>query len=664
MAQLKHLFQPIEIGSMTVKNRVLMSGMAVNFGFEDEGYVTDQLIEYYIERARNRPGMMLLASCAVHAEGFADPSFYQFPNIFDDKALPGLEKLVKAVHQYDVKFGAQLTHYGIAHNPCLVVSYIPKFAEVGLMPPVPPGREMSKKDIEECVTAYAEAADRCIRAGFDFIEIEAAHPPATISSFLSPTYNRRGDEYGGSFENRIRFLLEVIRAIRHKLGRKVPVGMRKMPADLIGEQSWTLKDACRLAPIVEKEGIDYFSLAFGTEYETPQLIYPPIYRRQGGLVHVSEEIKKYVSIPVSATGRIKDPVMADRIIREGRADLVVMARAHLADPEIVEKARRGDIADIRPCIADCLGCAQQILSLQPASCTVNPRVGREYAIKEIEGEKKAKSRSVLVAGAGPAGLEAARMAAFVGHNVLLCESRGHIGGQLHMASLMPERQEMGDILPWYERQLNKLGVEVRLNATVDQKLLDKLNPEVVVVATGSLPIVPLGFIDGLEHVKRIEVIMIDDLLQEQKLIGDVVVIIGGADHMGIQLADYLAQQGKKVYVVEKEMFFGLKMTAMDRPDLEERLNKASVVKYASVERLEVHDDEEVFVVTASGTQKLPQIDTIVFARDRGPNRFLEEIAKKKGIEVHVIGDAHGVNQPDQGTVWAAIAAGYDVGRQI
>lgn len=664
MAILKHIFQPLKVGSMTIKNRVLMSGMAMNFGLDDMGYVTPQLIEYYIERGRNRPGMMILASGIVHFEGSVSPSFYRYPNVFEDKALPGLERLVKAVNKYDVKFGVQLTHYGVWHDPVLIVSLVPELAGFGLLPPVPPGREMSKKDIKECVKAFADAADRCVRAGFDFLEIEAAHPPALISSFLSPYYNRRTDEYGGSFENRIRFLLEVIRAVRHKVGRKVPVGMRTMGDEFIGRQGWTSKDLCQLAPIVEQEGIDYFSLAFGNEYQTPQFIIPSIYEKQGTFIYASDELKKYVSAPVAAVGRIKNPVMADEIIRDGKADIIVMGRAHIADPEIVEKARRGLLADIRPCIADCLGCAHQVLNLQPASCTVNPRVGREYLIKEVKGEKGRTARRVLVAGAGPAGLEAARRAAFSGHKVILCEAKGCIGGQLRLASLMPERQEMGDIIPWYERQLNRLHVEIRLNTKVDRKLLNAIKPDVLVVATGSLPLVPEGFIDGLENIKKIEPMMIDELLEDKKPTGDVVLIIGGWDHMGVQLADYLSQLGKRVYLADRGPSFGQKMTLLDWPGIEERLKKAGVSKYLSVERLLIDASENISLSTPEGKHKLPKIDTIVFAGNRRPNRFLEEAGKKIGTEVHIIGDAHGVEKQDEGTVLAAIAAGYDIGRLI
>lgn len=660
MAQLKHLFQPIRIGSMEVKNRVLMSGMSTTFGLDDNGYVTPQLIEYFVERARNRPGMMILASAIAHPSGFPTPSStFKFPNVFDDGALPSLEQFVRAVHEFDVKFGVQLTHYGILANPPMLWSVTPQMTAAGNE-----AIEMSRELLRQCVEGYAESAHRCLRAGFDFVEIEAAHPPSLISSLMSSYQNRRTDEYGGSFENRIRFLLEVIRATRQRVGREVTLGMRTMCDEGVGEEGWTTAELFRLAPIVEEEGIDYLSLALGNENETIHLVYPSIYEPQGVFVHLAEELKKHVRIPVIAAGRIKNPVMADQIVKDGKADLVVMGRAHLADPEIVEKARKGAIADIRPCIADCLGCADQYMKGRDASCTVNPRVGREYAIKEIEGEKKATAKKVLVAGAGPAGLEAARRAAFAGHKVVLCETRGWIGGQLRLASMMPKRQEMSDILPWYERQLNKLGVEVRLNTTVDDNLLNAINPDVLVIATGSVPMVPLGFIVGLDNLKNIELLMIDELLEDERLTGDTILLVGGGDHMGLQLADYLSERGKRVYIVESGQIFGSKMTRMDWPRIWQRLWNAGVKEYREVERIEILAHDDVWIVTASGKQRLPDIDTIVFAKGRRPNRALAEMAEKKGIEIHIIGDASGVDHEDQGTVQAAIAAGYDVGRRI
>jgi NADPH-dependent 2,4-dienoyl-CoA reductase/sulfur reductase-like enzyme len=355
--------------------------------------------------------------------------------------------------------------------------------------------------------------------------------------------------------------------------------------------------------------------------------------------------------------------MADRIIKDGQADLVAMGRAQLADPDMVEKARRGEIAEIRPCIAECLGCIEGIFKHGEASCAVNPRVGREYLIKDIEGEKRATAMKVLVAGAGCAGLETARRAAFAGHKVILCETRGWIGGQLRLAARMPKREEIGDILPWYERQLSRLGVEIRLNTSVDQGLLDQISPDVLVIATGSLPEVPLGFIEGLDNIKDIELLMVDELLEEERLTGDNILVIGG-DQIGLQVADYLSESGRKVYVVEKGAHFAEKMASSDRHYLMGRIISKGVKRHKMVQRIEIVPVDEVWMVNGSGIGRLPEINTIVLAGDRRPNIFLAEIAERKGIGTHVVGDAKGFAGPNQGTILAAIAGGYEVGRQV
>ena len=660
MEKLRHLFQPLKIGSMEVQNRIVMSGMDPGFGIDDDGCVTDQLIEYLVERARSRPGMIVTGAKPVHPLGTADPNTIKMVPLWEERVLPSLERMVKAVHQYDVKFGAQLNHAGLAHLPqeSVCPSAIPELAGMGL-----PIREATKDDLREYVQAFALAAERCVKVGFDFVEIHGGHG-YLINTFLTPFYNRRTDDYGGNFENRIRFLLEIIRAIRQSVGCKVPIGVRVNGDDFIGQGGWNLSELCRLAPILEKETVDYVSLTAGAStMGTLHYTVMPMYQEQGVFSHFSEEIKKQVSIPVSIVGRIKDPVMADNMIAQKKADLVVMARAQIADPQMVEKARNGDMADIRLCLGDCLGCIEGILRHGEATCTVNPRLGREYLIREVEGEKKAAARRVLVAGAGPAGLEAARRAAFAGHKVTLCESRGWMGGQMRLAAMMPKRAEIGDIIPWYERQLHKLGVEIRLNVTVDAELLGEIKPDVLVIATGSLPEVPLGFVDGLSHIKDIEVLMIDELVEDKKLTGETVLVVGG-DQIGLQVADYLAEKGKSVAIVERAAHFGEKLANADRRFLMGRLIEKGVKRYKNVEKVDIQPTDDVWMVCGGKRERLPGIDTIVLANERRPNIFLAEVAEKKGIEVHLVGDATGVASEGQGTIMAAIATGYDIGRRI
>ncbi len=666
MSKLKHLFQPIKIGPMQIENRIVVSAMGVGFGADENGCPTDQLIEFIAERAKGRPGMMVSGASYVHPSGIPHPS-YRMESVYlwDDRVLPQLEKLVKAVHQYDVKFGAQINHAGLSllPDPAYCPSDLPVFSMMGMKV-----KEITKDDIEMFVDAFGSAAERCLKAGFDFIEIHSGHG-YLIESFLTPYFNRRTDEYGGSFENRIRFLLEVFREIKNRIGDGVPVGLKMNGDDFIPEGSWGMDDLCKLAPILENEGAAYLNITCGTSNYWmcgPGSVEPmiaPMYVDQGDRVRFAEGVKKHVSIPVATVGRIKNPIMADQIIKDGRADLVAMARPFLADPEFVEKARSGNLNDIRLCLGDCLGCIENIFRYGQASCTVNPRVAREYQLKEVEGDKKASAKKVLVAGSGPAGLEAARRAAFAGHNVILCEKRGLIGGQMKLAAAMPKREEMGGIIPWYERQLHKYGVEIRLNTPVDEKMLGEINPDVLIVATGSLPQVPQGLIDGLENVQNIEPMMADELIEDDRLTGDSVLIVGG-DQIGLQLVDHLTEKGKRVYITQQGPDFAPRMAGTDRYHLQERLSQRNMKQYPETEKIEILTGDEVWVVSSAGRENLLGVETIVFAGERRPDRFLVEAAEKKGIETIIIGDANGIAGEGQGTIMTAIAAGYDAGRQV
>jgi len=641
---------------MEMENRVVMPGMTVGFGVDEDRCITPQLTSYFVERARSMPGMIILASTLVHPLALGEPGPRRI-YLWDDRVWPGLEEMVKTVHEYDVKFGIQL-----AQMPGQLGSK--QFAGPPKGSPADMADEqISRDEIRELVTSYGEAARRCVEAGFDFLEINAAFE-YILSRFLTPLHNARDDEYGGSFENRIRFLLEVVREIKGKVGDVVPLGVKMNGDDYLPERGWTEADACRLAPILEEEGVDCLHVAAGILGSYRWFI-PSMYEDEGAFVPLGALVKGHTTLPVMTVVRIKDPVMADQIVKEGKADLVAMGRAHIADPEIVEKARRGNIADIRPCLADCRACIDPFFrSLDAeASCTVNPRMGREYLVKDIEGEKKTAPRRVLVAGAGPAGLEAARRAAFAGHEVTLCESKARIGGQLRLAGMMPKRREMEEIIPWYERQLNKLGVRVCLNTPVDEKLLNEVVPDVLVLATGSLPEASLGYINGLENIGEIELVMVDDLLEEGRLTGDNVLIVGG-DQIGLQVADYLLEKGKMVCLVERGERFAEKMAIMDRFYLEERTKQKGIKRFKNVHEVEVQPTDEVWINSDKGRLRLPEIDTIVLASDRRPNVFLAEVAERKGIETHIIGDASGVNGEDKGTVMTAISTGYDVGRQI
>ncbi|MCP3951864.1 MAG: FAD-dependent oxidoreductase, partial [Desulfobacterales bacterium] len=604
------------------KNRLMMPSMSINFGVDDNGYVTDQLTGYFIARARGGAGMMLVGGGGVSPAGLELPGL---PALWDDGCIPALEKMVAAVKPYDSRFGVQLMHGGRQsyHDKKVAPSPIPAPAVVKGIP-----RELTVEDIQDTIASFGDAARRCYQAGFDFIEVHGAHG-YLVNQFLSLNSNQRKDEYGGSFENRIRFLLELLHDIKTKTAADFPVGIRINGDDYI-EGGWTLEDALRLAPILEENGTDYLHVSAGV-YGSRQLTIPSMYVEHGCFIHLSEAVKKVVNIPVIGVGRIKSAELADRFLKERKADAIAMGRSLLADPELPNKARNGNLADVRPCIGCCLGCIHAVLALEPGSCVINPQVGREYLLKE--NDKADTPKKILVVGAGPAGMALAGIAAQRGHTVALCEEKGTVGGLLRLAAIPPGRGEIGDILNYLNRELEKQGVDLRLNTALTPELLDQVNPDAVVLTTGSLPDMPI--IKGLFKT-GMDLCTVTEVL-EGKLVGDRVLVLGG-NQAGLVLTDYLAEKGKEVVVLNRKKHFAEEMSANDRFYLRERLKRENVKLVKQVTIKNFSDDGVTFVANGE-TVVLEGYDSVVVAEAMTPVRDAKSFLKNRDIEVHMIGDA-------------------------
>jgi 2,4-dienoyl-CoA reductase-like NADH-dependent reductase (Old Yellow Enzyme family) len=665
---LEHLFQPLKVGRMEIANRIMMPGMAAGMVLDDDGEAAPEMVAYYLERAANRPGMMGIGAAAVV------PSRIKRSNplaIDDDRHIFSLAAFVAAVHRHDTRFGIQLWNGGnqAGDGEQLSPSGIPANARAAYdaTGSTPTLKVLDLDEIRHVVRCYADGAERCLKAGFDFVEIHAGHG-YLISNFMSPHFNRRTDQYGGSFENRTRFLLEILSEVKARVGDRMAVGVKMNGDDFMEDQGWTLADACRIAPVLERKGADYLSISAGI-MGAPRLTVPPLYEKQGCFADLAAAVKRQVRIPVAAVGRIKDPIMADALVRDGQADIACMGRAIIADPDLVGKAREGRLAEIRPCLAECRGCIdQQMRTIMrgqriESSCIVNPRVARELICIDIEGERKDAPRRILVVGTGCAGLEAARRSAFSGHNVMLCEQRGWIGGQLRFAAMMPGRHEIGDIVPWYQRQLSGLGVEVRLNHAADSALLAAIRPDVVVVATGSRPVVPQDLPGLPRDTPWIDIVTADDLLEHRIAVGENVLVLGG-DQIGMEIADYLADGKRCVTVAETAAHFAAKLALNDRWYLIGRTIKKQVKRVKNVRALAPHAERGIALITAEGREVLPQIDTIVLASQRQPERGFAEIARAAGYETHVIGDAADMESEDSGTIFANIAQAYHLARRL
>jgi len=642
MTDLSHLFAPITIGPMTAPNRLMMPAMSINFGVDDQGFVTDQLIEYFVARARGGAGMLLVGGGGVHPTGVELPDL---PKLWQDACIPSLRRMVAAVRPFDARFGVQLMHGGRQsyHDQKVAPSAIPAPAVVKGIP-----KALAIEEIDELVAAFGDAARRCREAGFDFIEIHGAHG-YLINQFMALNSNKRTDRYGGRFENRIRFLLELLADIKAKAGSDYPVGIRINGNDFIRD-GWTLEDTLRLAPILESAGAAYLHVSAGV-YGSTELTIPSVYAPQGCFVHLADAVKKVVSLPVVTVGRIKHAAMADRIIAEGRADAVAMGRALLADPELPNKAR-GNGAPVRPCIGCCLGCIHAVLQLEPGGCVVNPDVGREYLLHE-EGPA-GTVHTVLVVGGGPAGLAAARMAALRGHRVTLIEAGQTLGGLFRLAARAPGREEVADILDYFRQELERLQVDVRLETPLTPELLDALTPDAVVLATGSLPETPIikGFSGTKMAVYAVVEVMDGDIPEGQR-----VLVLGGGQS-ALMLADFLAEAGKSVMVLNRGRHFAEEMSSNDRFYLRERLNRHGVKLYKNVV-VEAFLDRGARIRTGGATETIEDMDALVIAEGMTAIRPDRRLFADRPIAVHTIGDAKAPRN-----LMLAIAEGEELGRSI
>lgn len=626
MGQYAMLFRPVEIGSLELRNRVVMAPMTSGYGSPD-GYATQDLADYYVARARGGVGLITCEACYVERVG---RGFLGQLALDHDRYIPDLAKLSRSVHEAGAKIVLQLIHCGrqatsamcggqpVAPSaiPCPVIREMP--------------RALSLKEVRGLIDAFVTAALRSKEAGFDGVELHAAHG-YLLNQFLSPYSNTRTDEYGGDLFNRCRVLLEILEGIRSQLGSNYPI-LCRLSADEFVPRGLTLSDTRILAKWLQNAGLNAISVSGGV-YETAHRIVPPMDVQQGSLVSLAQGIRESVSIPVIAVGGFHDPFFADRVLVEGKADLIAMGRALLADPEWANKAQRKEIHLIRPCIY-CNQCRNRILRPR-INCTVNYETGREGTTSLKQ--RSATVRKVLVAGGGIAGIAAACIARDRGHQVVLCEKGHELGGNLSLASVPPGRERLRHLLDFLKAETVRKGVEVIFNAEVNEGLIKRQKAEVVLLATGSRPLVPK--IPGI-HLPH--VFLATDLLRKEIETGAHVLIIGGG-LVGLETADHLRAKGKAVTLVEKlpAVAVAPQVEAIFKRCLLDRLSGPSepVLILTSTEVLEIAVDH-VKVQQTTGEKILPGIDSVVVAGGFEP--FIpirpEEILAL-GCEVHVIGDA-------------------------
>lgn len=545
------LFTPISIGSMVLKNRIVMPAM--HHLYTENGYATPRFCEYYWKRVEGGAGLIIVGSCRFDGYGAKIGSM----SLAADDTVPGWQAFTKGVHDRGGKVAVQLYHAGRymprADVPCGEDALSPSATYTPYTRETAP--EMRREQIFALLDDYAAGAKRAVAAGFDAVEISASSG-YLLCQFLSPLTNLRTDEFGGSWENRCRFPLMVIETVKKAIGPDIPLILRLGAEDFVPNSN-TLEDSVGFAPLAEQAGVDCFNITGGWhETKIPQLTGD---LPRGGLSYLGKGIKSVVHVPVMMCNRVQDPKTAEKLLALNRADLVGFGRPLVADPELPNKALEGRETEIRPCMACNQGCLANTFFDRPITCLVNGICGREL---EFSTEKAAVSKRVLVIGGGPGGCETAYRAAQRGHRVTLMEAESALGGQLRQVVNIPARQEFQALLAFYETNLPKLGVQVLLNhrAGVD----DARDYDHVIIATGgaanetALPCAP----------DAVPVYTARQVLTEEVMPGASVVVIGGS-YIGCFTAQYLARQGA---MCADELFFFETNHADTTEHIQQRLN--------------------------------------------------------------------------------------------
>ena len=618
------LFEPIAINSMQLKNRIVMPPMFTEFA-SATGEMTERLIQYHVERAKGGVGLIIVENTCIDWEtgrALGNPI-----RLDDDIYIPGWHDLAVAVHRYGAKIASQVHHAGRQRTvgprqpvapspiPCKVCGTVP--------------RALTGDEIEKVIQQYVEAAVRTKRAGLDAVQIHGAHG-YLLTSFTSAYTNRRTDRFGGTLDNRLFVPLEIVRRMRVVLGPDFPIIYRLSAIDGM-EGGLTLDDTLYFARRLEEAGVDCIDVSAGT-YETSQWIFSMAGQVVGMNVPFAEAIKRVVKVPVAAIGRLgSHPEVANQILREGKADLVNFGRSLLADPYLPNKLKEGHPEDIRPCLA-CGECSEHQDRLLRVACAVNPRLGHEW---EPGVEKAGKVKRVVVVGAGPAGMEAACVAAERGHQVTLVERSSRIGGQVVEAGAPWFKEYMPKLVDFYHTCLRKACVDLRLNAPATKQTLMLLQPDVVIVAAGATetrPPIPGG--GGSNCFMALEV-----LAGNTEGVGQTVVIVGGGE-VGLETALFLAHGGRKAIVLEMLGYVGGDVNSQYRAYLARLLDDYGV---------EVRTNHEVKEITPRGvvardnsTEGPPtpiSADSVVTATGFRPNTDVYEELRDSAAEVYNIGSS-------------------------
>ena len=663
------LFEPIKINQLELKNRIYLPAM--HLGMADNFEVTDQIIEFYAERARGGVAMICVGYATV------DDLSGNTTNIgaHSDDFIPGLTRLADAIKDNGARSCVQINHAG---------RYNFSFFLNGKQPVAPSAvasrmtgetpKALEKDEILQIIDNFAQAARRVKKAGFDAVEVLSG-TGYLISEFLSPLTNQRTDEYGGSLENRMRFGLEVVRAIRDQVGSDFPIIVRMNGNDFMpgGQGRDELREYARA--LAEQAGVDAICVNVGWhEARVPQITAAV---PRGAFAYLSRGIKEVVNVPVIASHRINDPDTARELISDGMCDMVAMGRSLIADPDLPEKAQEGREEEIVHCIACAQGCFDNLFKLKHVECLCNPRAGYEC---EGACTLARTPKKVMVIGGGAAGMSAAIAAADRGHQVSLYEKDTELGGQLHLAGAPPGREEFIELAYDLETQVYYRDIDIHLDAVVDAAVIEAEKPDHVILATGAAPMTP-----PIPGVEQPHVVQAWDVLADRVYTGKRVVIVGGGA-VGVETALFLAEKGtlsadvlkflfvnkaetpevlyematrgtKKITVIEMIDKIGKDFGKTTRWGMLQDVKRYGVESKVTAKALEI-TSTGIKIEAPDGTEEIPA-DTVVLAVGSRPINTLGEIITSKNIPCDVIGDAQNI-----GMAFDAVHQGYRAGRAI
>jgi 2,4-dienoyl-CoA reductase-like NADH-dependent reductase (Old Yellow Enzyme family)/thioredoxin reductase len=619
------LFSPGKIGKLEIKNRLIVPPMLTEFAAAD-GSLTERYIRYYEEKAKGGWGLIICEDTSVDEYG---AGFKNLPGLWTDDFIPKHRELTQRVHQYGAKIAVQAYHAGREADSSIKGRrpVAPSAIQDPTKPETP--HELTYEEVENLIEEFAQAIRRAQEAGYDAVELHGAHG-YLINQFVSPFSNKRTDAYGGNLMNRLRFPLEIIARAKELTGTDYPI-IYRISADEMVEGGLTIEDTKVIAQILEEAGIAALHVSAGV-YKTGAIVSAPSVVRTAPFADYARQIRQLVRIPVFAVDKIIYPQVAESLLREGKADFIAMGRASLADPELPHKVQEGRLDEILPCIGCWQGCQGKIAEQEAVSCLVNPRTGKEAAYTPVKTDHPQK---VMVIGGGPAGMEAAIVAAKCGHAVTLYEKSDRLGGQWLLAAIPPGKEMLNGFTVWQKGELLRSGVKVVLNTEVTPELAVQEQPDKIIYAAGATPLIPPipGYQKPLVYTAN------DILAGKVDLKGDAVVIGGGL--VGAETAEHIAVHNHKTTIVEMRPEIAADLVAGPKAFLMESLKQNGVEQLVNTKVLAIADTG-VKVATTDGEKDIPADLVVLAIGSRSNSALAQELAKQ--FPVTVVGDAQAVGK--------------------